>query len=344
MNITTQPILNKWTEYTLTNNSGMCVSFLNYGGIITKIMSPDREGKLENVVLGYQHYSDYEQNPNYFGAIIGRVAGRISNASFHLNGKKYHLDANEEPHHLHGGANGFHQHIWEASPFQTENHVGVTLSLSSPDGAGGYPGQIDVQVTYTLTDSNDFLIDYEAISNKKTVFTLTNHTYFNLTGQLRETVRNHIVAINSDQFVEVDQELIPTGRLVDVADTTFDFRNGKKLSEGFVSTYSQNRNVGSGYDHYFLFNPNEEASIVVKEDTSGRILKMKTNHPGVVMYTGNGIDDKFVLRERMSRKHLGVCFETQEPPASLHHKGFPSITLEADERYQKQTVFSFRCE
>ena len=343
MNITSEKFLNKWIEFTLSNDRGMSVSFLNYGGIITKVITPNRNGVLENIVLGYQDYKDYEQNPNYFGAIIGRVAGRIQDASFHLDGKKYELEANEGTHHLHGASSGFQHVIWEPSPFQADNQVGVKLSHSSPNGEGGYPGQVNITVTYTLTNENEFLIEYEATSNEKTVLTLTNHTYFNLTG-LKETIGNHIVQMNSDRFLELDRDLIPTGKIVDVTGTAFDFRNGKKLAEGLRSNHPQNMTVGNGYDHYFLFNKKEEPSIIVKEEMSGRKLKIKTNQPGVVMYTGNGLDDQCVLHEGMSQKHLGVCFETQGPPATLHHDGLPSITLEANELYKQQTIFSFSFE
>jgi len=344
MQINTQNVLDKWTEYTLSNDNGMSVSFLNYGGIITKLITPNQDGLLENVVLGYQHYEAYEQNPNYFGAIIGRVAGRVQDASFELDGKKYKLEANEGAHHLHSGSAGFHNVIWEVSPFQTENQAGVILTHSSPAGEGGYPGRVKVKVTYTLTNKNDLLIDYEAISDEKTILTLTNHTYFNLAGQLKETTKDHVITINSDQFLELDQELIPTGKILNVANTPFDFRKGRKLLDGFQSDHQQNIYVGNGYDHYFLLNKTDEQSITVKENTSGRILKVRTNQPGVVMYTANGLTDNLKLNDGISEKHLGVCFETQGPSSSLHHDGLPSIVLEADEVYEKQTVFSFSCE
>ncbi|MFC0299229.1 aldose epimerase family protein [Virgibacillus soli] len=341
MKITSEKVLNKWVETTLTNNNGMQVRFLNFGGIITEIIVPNRDGVLENVVLGYRQYEEYEQNPNYFGAIIGRVAGRIQDASFHLDGKRYELENNEETRHLHGGSGGFHQVMWETSPFQTNNQIGVQLSHTSPDGEGGYPGRVNVTVTYTLTNKNEFFIDYQAISDKKTILTLTNHTYFNLTGQQKETVGNHFVNMNSDQFIELNQNLLPTGKLIDVTHTPFDFRKGKRLIEGLKATHPQNITVGHGYDHYFLFNKDAEPSIIVKEDTSGRILEINTDQPGVVMYTGNGLDNQLQLREGMSKKYLGVCFETQGPPASLHQQGLPSILLEANEPYKKQTRFAF---
>lgn len=338
MKITSEKIVNEWTEYTLINDNGMSVSFLNFGGVITKIIVPDRNGVLENTVLSYDDYRNYEQNTNYFGAIIGRVAGRIEDSSFRLNGKKYYLEANENSHHLHGGSTGFHQVIWKTSPFQSENKAGVELFYSSPDFEGGYPGKVDVTVTYTLTNNNDFTIDYQAVSDQKTVLTLTNHTYFNLTGELKNTVDQHIVKMDSNHFLELNSQLIPTGKLMNVFDTPFDFRNGKRLSEGFQSNHPQSIRVGNGYDHYFLL---DQPSILVEEKNSGRVLIVETNQPGVVIYTANTLEAGVPLQGGTSRKYLGVCFETQGTPASLHQMGLPSIMLEAGEKYEKRTKFSF---
>lgn len=341
MNITTKYVLNKWKEYTLTNENGMKVSFLDYGGIITEIIVSDRHGTLENVVLRYEDYEAYEANPNYFGAIIGPVAGRIEAASFKLDNKTYNLQANEDIHHLHGGDAGLHQVIWQTTPFQTENKIGVKLTHQMKDGVGGYPGHVDVAVTYTLTNNNELQIDYAAMSNKHTAFTLTNHTYFNLTGRLKETVHHHKVKMPSDEFVELDEELIPTGEKIGVTSTPFDFRTGRKLKDGITSVHEQNKRVGHGYDHYFIFNPSAAPEILVQEETSGRRLTIRTDEAGVVMYTANGLTEGEHLHGRCSKKHIGVCFETQASPASLHHEGFPSVLLTANEQYEKQTVFSF---
>lgn len=341
MNIITKKVINQWKEYTLTNRNGMSVSFLNFGGIITKLMVPDRKGKLENIVLSYDDYKLYEDNPNYFGAIIGRVAGRIEKAAFKLDGEEYSLPANEGAHHLHGGPTGFHQIIWETKPFQLENKVGIELSHSSPDGEGGYPGNVDVTVTYTLTSEDEFIIDYEAMSDQKTVLTLTNHSYFNLSGDLKNMVDQHTITMDCNQVLELDQELIPTGKLLATTGTPFDFRNGKKLLEGFQSDHPQNVIVGNGYDHYFLLN---SGLINVKEENSGRVMDVKTDQSGVVIYTSNTLTEGLQLQRGFSKQYSGVCFETQAPPASLHHTVLPEITLQAGEKYQKQTIFSFHNE
>lgn len=344
MDINTERILDKWTQFTLINDNGMEVSVLDYDGIITKIMVPDKNGTIENVVLGYKNYEDYELNPNFFGALIGRVAGRIQNSSFTLGEDTYSVKANEGKHHLHGGPNGFNHVIWEVEPVQARGSVALKLTHKSPDGEGGYPGNVKVAVTYTLNNDNKFILDYEAITDKRTALTLTNHSYFNLSGNLQDTIHHHHVAIDSDRFVELDEELIPTGKLLNVADTPFDFRRGRLLEDGIKANTEQNKIAGHGYDHYFIFAQNQQENVKVKEATSGRVLTVKTNQPGMVMYTANGLDEGLELREGSSQQHLGVCFETQSSPASLHYEGFPTVVLEADEVYRKQTVFEFSTE
>ncbi|WP_172370043.1 aldose epimerase family protein [Sporosarcina jiandibaonis] len=344
MKIEIEKTKNGWQHYKITNDNGMRVSLLNFGGIITEILVPNRKGRFENVVLGFKNIADYEQNPNYFGAIVGRVAGRIQDATFTLNDETYSLESNEGSHHLHGGPGGFHQVIWDVATFQTADTVGVKLTHSSEDGVGGYPGNLNATVTYTLTNHNELIIDYSATTDKTTALTMTNHSYFNLSGNLAETIQNHIVTMDSDEFVELDEELIPTGKKIDVTDTPFDFRHGRKISDGIHSTYEQNLIATNGYDHYFLFNQNDDEKIRVKDQTSGRIMTVKTNQPGVVMYTSTNLDEGLELAERKSERYLGVCFETQGSPASLHHEGFPSVILKADETYEKQTVFSFKIE
>lgn len=252
MKITSRRTVNDWTEYTLTNEHDMSVSLFDFGGVITKLLVPNKEGKLENVVLSYGDYKQYEDDPYLFGAIIGPVAGRIENASFEWDGNTYFLEANEGEHHLHGGTTGFHQVLWGAKPFEKKNEIGIKLFHSSPNGKGGYPGKVDVTVTYTLTNDNEFIIDYEAVSDQKTPLTLTNHSYFNLSGNLKDTVRQHIVKMDCNKILELDEELIPTGKLMETTGTPFDFRHGKKLAEGFQSDHPQNITVGNGYDHYFI--------------------------------------------------------------------------------------------
>ena len=341
MKVETTDILGKWKEYTLVNEQGMSVSVINFGGIITEMLVPNRNGKLENVVIGFKNYADYETNPNYFGALIGRVAGRIQGGEFVLNGKTYSLDHNDGDNHLHGGASGFHQVIWNVDPFQTSDTVGLKLTHKSLDGDGGYPGNLDVTVTYILNNDNQFTIDYAATSDQVTPITLTNHSYFNLSGDLKNTIHHHHITIDSEEIVKLDEKLIPTGKLMNVFNTSFDFRESRSLHEGFNDKSEQNTVAGNGYDHYFIFNKKKENAVTVSDEKSGRLLMIKTDQPGMVMYTSNMLEDGMELKEGFSEKYLGVCFETQASPASLHYPGFPSVILKAGEQYKKQTVFSF---
>lgn len=333
---------NKWLHYTLTNDNGMQVQFLDFGGIVTNITVPDKNGNKENITLAYNRFADYEKNPLYLGALIGRVAGRIANASFTINEKTYTVEANEGNHHLHGGTNGFHNIIWDSKPFSTDKSVGVKLTHTSLHGAEGYPGTINLTVTYTLTNDNAFIIHYDAKTDLPTILTLTNHAYFNLSGNAKETIHEHEVKMNSDFFVELDKELIPTGKKLPVHHTPFDFRKGQKLDKGIQSNFIQNKIAKNGYDHYFIFSsPTNEEQVKVFDKTSGRHMSIFTNQPGMVMYTSNGIDEGIQLETGIAKKYCGVCFETQASPASLEHHGFPTITLQPNEVYNKQTIFLF---
>lgn len=330
-----------WKEFTLSNNQGMEVSFLNYGGIITKIMAPNKNNEFENVILSYANYEDYLDNPNFFGALIGRVAGRVEASSFQLDGKTYNLPPNEGEHHLHGGSVGFHKVLWQAEIVEDATSVGVTLTHRSQDGEAGYPGNLVMKVTYTLTNENTFSITYEAVADQKTVLTTTNHSYFNLSGNLKTDILQHDVTMEASRFVELDHELIPTGKILPVEGTVFDFRQGHAIIDGVHSVDQQNLVALNGYDHYFLFDHNKKENVVVTEQTSGRKLTVQTDQPGIVMYTSNGLDDTLELREGKSAKYLGVCLETQSSPASLEHEGFPSIILEKGAPYKTTTSFTF---
>ncbi|MBE1556310.1 aldose epimerase family protein [Sporosarcina limicola] len=344
MKIEVQNIADKWQLYTLTNNNDMSVSILDFGGIITEINVPDRKNNIENIVLSYKDYTDYEKNPEFLGAIIGRIAGRIKDATFVLEGKKHFLEANEGTHHIHGGLKGFHQVIWKVTPFQTDDTVGVKMTHTTPDGEGGYPGNVKVSVTYTLNNKNELILDYLAVTDKITVLTMTNHSYFNLSGNAAETIHSHHVTIDSNEFIELDRELFPTGKKINVVNTPFDFQNGRKLADVISSTSAQNLVADYGYDHYFILNHKKQESIIVKDEKSGRRMTIKTNQPGVVMYTSNTLDEDLDLAEGTARPYLGVCFETQASPASLHYEDFPTVILKANETYNKQTVFSFGIE
>ncbi|MCL6616979.1 MAG: galactose mutarotase [Anoxybacillus ayderensis] len=333
-----QPII----AFTLTNDHGMEVTCLNYGCIITSILVPDKNGNMENVVLAFDNFSSYLTNRPYLGAVIGRVAGRIKNSSFQLNGKTYKLRANEYKNHLHGGKKGFHHVIWQATGFSKKEEVGVRFSHRSVDGEEGYPGNVDVQVTYTLNNQNELIISYHAVSDQDTPFTLTNHTYFNLSGNVKRDILQHELKIKSDRFLPLDHEFIPTGEIKDVAGTPFDLRRGKTLQEAIDSTHPQICLVGQGYDHPFILNAHHDEEIVLCDRESGRILIVETDEVGVVVYTGNQLTNGEKLNGTTSRKYLGICLETQALPNAVHYAHFPSCILRAGEVYSSTTKYKFR--
>ncbi|GGP07759.1 aldose epimerase family protein [Oceanobacillus neutriphilus] len=341
MNIIENQMTNNIKTYSLTNNSGMIVNVLNYGGVITDIIVPDREGAMENIVLGYPKLEDYETDPFYFGAIIGRVAGRIQDSLFSINDNNYRLEKNEGNHHLHSGGFGFHQVIWNVEPFLKDEIAGLKLTHRSVNEEGGYPGTVDVEVTYSLHADNQFRIKYRATTDKTTPLSLTNHTYFNLAGNAKHTVENHLVTMDSRKVLPLDSALIPTGEIWNAKGTPFDFRKGRKLRDGLLSQHDQNQIVGGGYDHFFQFDHSDQSNVTVFDENSGRIMQVKTDQPGMVMYTANSLPYGISLKGSMSEPYLGVCFETQAPSASLHHAGLPKILLEPDEIYHKETVFTF---
>ncbi len=330
-----------WIAYTLINDSNMSVELLNYGGIITKIRVPDQNGTSENVVLGFKNYEEYLTNPPFLGALIGRVAGRIQGSQFELNGKTYSLPINDGANHLHGGPEGLNQVLWESTTYQNEQEIGVVLTHQSPNGAGGYPGTLELKVTYSLTHQNELSIAYEAVSDQDTVLTLTNHSYFNLSGDLKTTIKNHNVTLDASRFVELDDALIPTGTILEVDGTPFDFRGGRRVEDGIDTSHPQNLVASHGYDHFFLFDQEKKAAAIVEDPISGRKMTVETTQPGVVFYTSNTLGDGLELLERQSEDHLGLCLETQSSPASLHLDGFPSIMLKKEERYNQKTIFRF---
>ncbi|API91740.1 aldose 1-epimerase [Virgibacillus pantothenticus] len=341
MEIIEQTVLDKWKLRTLINDQNMRVSFLDYGGAITEIIVPDKHGYMDNVVLHYNSYEEYESNPFYMGALIGRVAGRIANASFSINGTPYQVTANEGHHHLHGGINGFSHVRWHVSTEQTENDIRAILTHTSPDGDNGYPGNVAVTVTYILTNDNEFIIDYAAITDKTTPITLTNHSYFNLRGSKKQTIKQHYAKIASSTCLEVNKALIPTGKQFATTHTPFDFQLGRQFNDGIYAKLEQNIIVGKGYDHYFCFDKGKDEQVCLYDKETGRTLTVKTTQPGMVLYTGNYLHEKNEHTPTTFLRYQGVCIETQGTPASLEHKHLPSIILAPGEAYQQRTAFCF---
>jgi aldose 1-epimerase len=328
-------------EFTLVNDFGMAVSCLNYGCVITKILVPDRSGKLENVVLGFDRIEDYLKWSPYFGAVVGRVAGRTKGAQFELNGTEYKLAANEGQNHLHGGIHGFHSVVWEVETFKEETAVGVKFFYHSSDGDEGYPGNLETTVTYRLNNENELAITFEARTDQTTLVNLTNHSYFNLSGNIKRDCSEHKLQLDSSGFLELGPDLIPTGKVLEAADTPFDFRAGRSIADGIHSSHPQNILVGNGYDHPLIFSKQGKNKIVLSEEESGRVLEITTNQPCVVFYSGNQLAGPFSISGVPARNYLGVCLETQGFPDAIHHPEFPSVILNPGELYEQKTTYRF---
>lgn len=327
-------------SFTLINENGVEITVINYGCVITKVLAPDKNGHFENIVLGYDMLEDYVHDPYFLGAVIGRVAGRIRGASFKLDGKVYTLAANEHLNHIHGGIKGFDKVIWDAEIIDN----GVLFFYESPDGEEGYPGNLKMEVIYTLNDENELSIRYEAISDQKTIVAPTNHSYFNLSGNCKRDVLTHVLTIKSNEFLELDNEFLPTGRLQNVESTPFDFTAGRMIKTGVVSEHPQNILVGKGYDHPFILHTNHDHEVLLKDPESGRTLMIETDEPAVVVYSGNSLKQEGSFNGVPSRKYLGICLETQTPPDAIHHSYFPSVILEKDKLYSSVTTYKFGIE
>jgi aldose 1-epimerase len=330
--------------YTLTNANGMKVKITTYGGIVTSIEVPDKNGKLADVVLGFNDPEEYFKGHPSFGTVPGRYANRIGKARFTLNGKEYKLAANNGENSLHGGTKGFDKYVWSARRAEAKNGVALELTHTSPDGDEGYPGTLTAKVVYTLTDANELRIDYSATSDKDTVVNLTNHSYFNLAGEGSGDILNTELMLNADRFTPVDKGLIPTGELRSVKGTALDFTKPEKIGARIDSTEEQMA-IGRGYDHNFVINGGgSKLTLAARatEATSGRVLEVWTTEPGVQLYTGNHLDGSRIGKSgRPYGRRSGFCLETQHFPDSPNKPGFPTTVLKKDGRYQTTTVFKF---
>lgn len=326
--------------YTLTNKHDHAITILNLGGIIQKLIMPDRNGVLANIVDGHDNVANYENHSPYFGCITGRIAGRISGAAFTIGEETYTLAKNDGNNNLHGGPVGLDKVIWEVSESMTETYGDLSLHYTSYDMDQGFPGTVDMVVTYRFDDDDTLTLTYKATTDKDTILTLTNHTYFNLSGDLTTTILDHDLKIPADQVIFVNDEVIPTA-LVATKNTPFDFTVKKAIGKEIGAADENLKNAG-GYDHAFLLNKTADETIELSDPKSGRTLTMTTTEPCVVCYTGNFMtSDMFVYDGVKVQKNGAVCLETQYYPNAINADFFETKLLKPGQLYKEKTVFKF---
>lgn len=329
--------------YTVQNDSGAEMKVTNYGGRITALKVPDEDGNLVDVVLGLDSLEGYLNNPNNFGAAIGRYGNRIADGQFTLDGKTYHIAQNNGDNHLHGGFMGFDQRVWTIKAVEENDEVTLVLNYLSKDGEEGFPGNLDIEIRYTLTKDNALKIDYKAVTDKATVCNLTNHSYFNLNGS-NDTVLDHELMINADTYTPIDDEWIPTGSIAELEGTPMDFSEPTAIGERINNDFVQLKN-GAGYDHNYVLNTNgnldQVAASVYSPDT-GIFMEVYTTEPGIQLYTGNFLDGSITGKNgKVYKKHYAVCLESQHFPDSPNVDYFPSTTLRPGEVYETTTIYDF---
>ncbi len=324
------------SQYTLANQHGMVVKLINYGGIITDIITPDKDGKPGNVVLSYDSLAGYRQKGNpYFGTLVGRYANRIAKATFKIDSAEYKLAANNNGNSLHGGLKGFDKALWQVTPLPGDSSL--LLEYTSPDGEEGYPGTLQAKVIYTLTADNALKIEYIATTDKPTPINLTQHTYFNLSAGKEPTILNHQLQLDAPSFTPVDAQLIPTGKIDAVKGTPMDFTTAKPIGQDIAK-------VEGGYDHNYVF---DKAEMKVRgslyDPSSGRVMTFSTSEPGVQFYTGNFLDGtlQHTRNGAVYGKNAGLCLEAQHFPDSPNQPAFPNVILKPGEKYTQTTVYQF---
>lgn len=329
-------------QYTLINNNGLMLKVIPYGCTVTELWVPDKNGILGDIVLGFDTISEYENNTPYLGCIVGRYGNRIAKGRFTIDGVTYQLAMNEKdkPNHLHGGVKGFRDVVFKAIPMKTPYGPALRMKYLSHDGEEGYPGNLEVTVTYTLTNNNEFRIDYFATTDKPTIINLTNHTYFNLAGDGSGDILDHELMLNADYYTPADEYLIPTGEIAPVKGLGIDFTSPRRIGER-ISEYSAP--PFGGYDHNFMINRKDSGLTlagVLKEYTTGRMMEVYTTEPAIVLYTGNWLDIKG-KGGRYYGRYSGLCLETQHCPDSPNHPNFPNTILRPGETFSSTTIYKF---
>ena len=335
--------------YTLKNNTGLVAKVMTRGATLVQLHVPDKDGKAADVILGFDDVTGYESEDNqYFGCTTGRVCNRIAKGKFTLEGKEYTLAINNEPNHLHGGLDkSLDKLVWKANPFSNEKGQGVKFTVTSPDGDEGYPGTLEITVSYYVpNDTNSISISYTATTDKATPVNLTNHAYFNLAGEGSETVLNHSLRINADNYTVSDDTMIPTGEIAPVEGTDLDFRKRTVIGKRIESI---GKTAAIGYDHNFVLNPREEgktmtlAAILVEKE-SGRRMRVMTTEPGIQFYSGNFLKGQKGKGGKVYAHRSALCLETQHYPDSVNHENFPTTILKPGEKYESKTTYAFEIE
>lgn len=327
--------------FTCKNKNGLVLKLTDYGASVVAVETPDKNGKLANINLGFDDVKGFEGQHPFFGATVGRYANRIAKGKFTLDGKEYTLATNNGPNHLHGGKKGFNRVMWQAEEVKNDNEVGVRFTYVSTDGEEGYPGKLKATVTYTLTNNDELKMDYVATTDKPTVVNLTNHNYWNLGGAFTGDILDHVLTITADKYTPVDETLIPTGELADVAGTPLDFRSPKAIGKDIQKIKSD----PVGYDHCFVLRGQSgELALAarVKDPESGRVMEVYTTQPGIQLYTGNFLTGADA--EGGAKQHEAFCLETQHYPDSPNQKTFPTTVLRPGETYKQTTVHRFYAE
>jgi len=323
--------------FTLKNKNGMEAKFLSLGATLVSLRVPDKNGEIADVVLGFDSPAEYMKNTAYFGGVVGRYANRIANGKFKLYGKEYTLAVNNGPNHLHGGIKGFNKVIWNGKKIKTDKSSSVVFKYLSPAGDQNYPGNLDVTVTYTLTDDNELRISYKATTDRKTIVNLANHSYFNLAGQGSGDILAHKLMINADFYTPTDGNSVPTGEIIKVEGTALDFRQPTEIG-------SRIENLG-GYDNNYVLNRNFAGQFAlaarVTEPTSGRVMEVFTSEPGMQLYTGNSLKGVKGKNGSVYNKYYGFCLEPQHFPDSPNRLYFPSVVLKPGETYSQLTAYKF---
>lgn len=331
-------------QYIFENDNQMKVKIINYGAIVVSIEVPDKYGKINDVVLGYDSIEGYVQDPSYFGAIVGRIGNRIAKGKFSLDGKDYTLAINNNENHLHGGIKGFNKRVWSPEIIKLNDAPALKLTYVSSDGEEGYPGNLTLEVTYSISSENELIIDYLGKTDKATILNPTNHSYFNLGGEGNGDILDHILKINADYFTPVDEGLIPLGNHKSVLGTPMDFLSPKKIGDRINNNDDQLK-VGLGYDHNWVFNDWDgtlKLGVSLFDPQSGRLMEVLTTEPGVQFYSGNFLDGTNIGKNQKAYQYRSaLCLETDHFPDSQNNPNFPSVVLRPGEEYKQKTIYKF---